>query len=133
MWTISCGCLFRRFTRRPAEDSDAESLKETSSAGSSDCEAERQSKNVLDGALGKHNLISLNTQRMRKLTMREKPPNSSSNDETEIYSSPEVPPVFEYFEQEQPHHRQPLYDKVSPLYLRFMYWALYSSTFFVPT
>ncbi|XP_041018256.1 uncharacterized protein LOC121260440 isoform X3 [Juglans microcarpa x Juglans regia] len=47
---------------------------------------------------------------MRKLTLRDKPANSSSNDKPEVYSSPKLP-VFEYFEQEQPHHRQPLYDK----------------------
>ncbi|KAG2697551.1 hypothetical protein I3760_07G111600 [Carya illinoinensis] len=122
----------RLFTRRPGEDSDAGSPGETCSAGSSDCEAERQSKNVVDGARGNHNLISLNSQRMRKLTLREKPANSSSNDEPEVYSSPELP-IFEYFEQEQPHHRRPLYDKVSNLASQFPELLLYRSYDLLPT
>ena len=87
--------------RRPSEDSDAESTRETSSAGSSDCETDRGVKGGVDGAWGKHNSQRIN-----------RPPMSSSSDEVEIGKSPGLL-VFEYFEQEQPHHRKPLYDKAS--------------------
>lgn len=108
------------FTRKPGEDSDAESSRETSSAGSSDCEAERRAKSVVDGMRGPHNLMTLNSQRMSKLTLRDKPPLNSFSDEAEVCSSPGLL-VFEYFEQQQPHHRPPLYDKASPFSLRFVY------------
>lgn len=96
-----------------------ESSRETSSAGSSDCEAERRGKGV-DGAWVQHNLMNLNSQRLSRITLREKHPMSSSSHETEVYNSHELL-VFEYFEQEQPHHRQPLYDKAShwPCYLTY--------------
>ena len=68
---------------------------------------------------------------MSRLTLRDKPPLSSSGDETEVCSSPGKI-VFEYFEQEQPHHRQPLYDKASWFSLRFEYSALSPFIFFCP-
>lgn len=57
--------------------------------------------------------MNSNSQRLSRITLRDKHPMSSSSDETEVHNSPGLL-VFEYFEQEQPHHRQPLYDKVSP-------------------
>ncbi|XP_044493267.1 uncharacterized protein LOC123216769 isoform X2 [Mangifera indica] len=99
---------------RPGEDSDVESSRETIGAGSSDCEAERHAKRVVDGTWGQHNLVSLNFQRLNRLTLRDKPPMNLFSNETEVCSSPGLL-VFEYLEQEQPHHRQPLYDKVSSL------------------
>ncbi|KAM3735710.1 hypothetical protein ACB098_10G107400 [Castanea mollissima] len=118
--------------RRPGEDSDAESSRETSSAGSSDCEAERRAKSIVDGLQGKHDLMSLNNQRMSRLTLRDKPPLSSSGDETEVCSSPGKI-VFEYFELEQPHHRQPLYDKISNLATQSPELRLYRSCDLLPT
>lgn len=103
--------------RRPGDDSDAESSRETSSAGSSDCEAERRVKGVVDGGWGRHNLVNSNSQRLSRLTLRDKHPMSSSSDENEVNNSSGLL-AYEYFEQEQPHHRRPLYDKVSPLHWR---------------
>lgn len=100
--------------RRPGEDSDAESSRETSGAGSSDCEAERRAKGVACVTQGQQNLMNVNLQILNRLTLRDKPTRSSSSDETEVCNSPGLL-VFEYLEQEQPHHRQPLYDKVSSL------------------
>lgn len=100
--------------RRPGEDSDAESSRETSGAGSSDCEAERRAKGVACATQGQQNLMNVNLQILNRLTLRDKPTRSSSSDETEVCNSPGLL-VFEYLEQEQPHHRQPLYDKVSSL------------------
>ncbi|XP_062178236.1 uncharacterized protein LOC133883061 [Alnus glutinosa] len=107
--------------RKPGEDSDAESSRETSSAGSSDCEPERRAKSVVDGMRGPHNPMTLNSQRMSRLTLSDKPPLNSSSDEAEVCSPPGLL-VFEYFEQEQPHHRPPLFDKAGPFSLRFVYF-----------
>lgn len=75
---------------------------------------------VVDGGWGRENLMNLNSQRLNRLTLRDQHPLSSSSDETEVYNSPGSL-VFEYFELEQPHHRKPLYDKVSPFPWRFNY------------
>lgn len=112
--------------RRPADDSDAESSRETSSAGSSDCEAERRVKGAVDGGWGRQNLMNSNSQRLGRLTLRDQHPMSSSSDETEVYNSPGSL-VFEYFEQEQPHHRKPLYDKISTLASQFPELKMYRS------
>ena len=81
---------------------------------------------------GPHNPMTLNSQRMSRLTLRDKPPLNSSSDEAEVCCSP-GPLVFEYFEQEQPHHRPPLYDKASPFSLWLVYWALSSFICFLLT
>ncbi|OMO63921.1 hypothetical protein CCACVL1_22185 [Corchorus capsularis] len=106
--------------RRPTEDSDAESSRETSSAGSSDCETDRRVKGGIDGAWGQHN-----SQRMNR------PPMSSSSDEVEVCKSPGLL-VFQYFEQEQPHHRKPLYDKISSLASQFPEITMYKSCDLLP-
>ncbi|RVW64843.1 hypothetical protein CK203_052002 [Vitis vinifera] len=80
----SCEHLLPYAIRRPGEESDAESSRETSSAGSSDCEAERRAKGVADGAWSQHNPMNLNSQRMSRLSLREKSHMSSSSDEAEI-------------------------------------------------
>lgn len=113
--------IFLISTRRPGDDSDAESSRETSSAGSSDCEVERRAKGVADGTLDQHN--HLNLQRLNTLTLRDKPPLSSSSEETEVCNT-HGSLIFEYLEQEQPHHRQPLYDKASSFSRRIAYFAL---------
>ncbi|XP_048337458.2 uncharacterized protein LOC125424337 [Ziziphus jujuba] len=116
--------------RRPGDDSDAESSRETSSAGSSDCEAERRVKGV-DGVWVQHNLMNLNSQRLSRITLRDKHPTSSSSDETEVHNPPGLL-IFEYFEQEQPHHRQPLYDKISNLASQFPELRMYRSCDLLP-
>ncbi|XVF22150.1 hypothetical protein REPUB_Repub12eG0148800 [Reevesia pubescens] len=106
--------------RRPSEGSDAESSRETSSAGSSDCETDRRVKGGVDRAWGQHH-----SQRMNR------PPMSSSSDEVEVGKSPGLL-VFEYFEQEQPHHRKPLYDKISSLASQFPEIKRYRSCDLLP-
>ena len=124
----SCEHLLPYAIRRPGEESDAESSRETSSAGSSDCEAERRAKGVADGAWSQHNPMNLNSQRMSRLSLREKSHMSSSSDEAEVCNSPGLR-VFEYLEQEQPHIRKPLADKASPISWRLFYltWASFIS------
>lgn len=104
--------------RRPGEESDVESSRETSSAGSSDCEAERRAKSVVDGSCSHQKLVNLNSQRMNGLSLREKSVMSSSSDEAEMSSSPGTL-LFEFLEHEQPYNRRPLTDKVSLLASQF--------------
>ncbi|XP_059625627.1 uncharacterized protein LOC132268799 [Cornus florida] len=91
--------------RRPGEESDAESSRETSSGGSSDC---------ADGSGSQNILVNMNSQRIDTLSLREKSVMNSSSDEAEICNSPGSL-LFEYLEHEQPHNRKPLTDKVSVL------------------
>ncbi|XP_057494161.1 uncharacterized protein LOC130779511 [Actinidia eriantha] len=100
--------------RRPGEESDAKSSRETSSGGSSDCEADRRAKGVGDGSWSRKNFINLNCQGMNRLSLREKPLVCSSSDETETCTSPGTL-LFEYLEQEPPHNRKPLPDKAISL------------------
>ncbi|XP_022757922.1 uncharacterized protein LOC111305030 [Durio zibethinus] len=105
---------------RPSEDRDGEPSRETNSAGSSDCETDSRVKSGVDGVWGQHN-----SHRMSR------PPMSSSSDEVEVDESPGLL-VFEYFEQEQPHHRKPLYDKISSLASQFPEIRLYRSCDLLP-
>ncbi|XVF32829.1 hypothetical protein REPUB_Repub17cG0116400 [Reevesia pubescens] len=106
--------------RRTSEASDAESSRETSSAGNSDCETDRRVKSGVDGAWGQHNSLRINRPRM-----------SSSSEEVEVGKSPGLL-VFEYFEQEQPRHRKPLYDKISSLTSQFPEIRMYRSCDLLP-
>ncbi|KAI7980555.1 hypothetical protein LOK49_Contig136G00007 [Camellia lanceoleosa] len=118
--------------RRPGEESDAESSRETSSGGSSDCEADRRAKYVVDGSQSQQNLMNLNSQRMNRLSLRDESLMSSSSDEAEICNSPGML-LFEYLEQEQPYNRKPLIDKVSILVSQFEDLRLYRSCDLLPT
>ncbi|GLT56223.1 hypothetical protein SLA2020_292830 [Shorea laevis] len=118
--------------RRPGEVTDAESSRETSSGGSSDCEAERWSRSGVDGSQGQHNIINSFSQKMNRLTLSDKPHLSSSCDEAEVSKSPGML-IYEYLEQEQPHHRKPLYDKVSSLVTQFPEISKYRSSDLLPS
>ncbi|MBA0831939.1 hypothetical protein Goarm_016365, partial [Gossypium armourianum] len=87
--------------RTTGDIGDAESSREISSAGTSDSETDRRVKGGIDGAWAHHN-----SQRTNGSSL------STSSDEVEVGKSNGLL-VFEYFEQEQPHHRKPLYDKAS--------------------
>ncbi|KAL2535502.1 uncharacterized protein Fot_16893 [Forsythia ovata] len=80
--------------------------RETSSAGSNDCEADKRSKSTVDGCWNHQNAHQPN-----RLLLRDKFFQSSSNDEAGIPNLPGLL-LFEYLEQEQPHLRKPLIDKV---------------------
>lgn len=99
---------------RPGEEGDAESSRETSSGGSSDCEVERRSISSSDGLRNQHSLVNLNAQRLNRLSLSDKAVMVSSSDETELSKSLGQL-MFEYLEHEQPHHRRPLADKVHQL------------------
>ncbi|KAH1081230.1 hypothetical protein J1N35_020991 [Gossypium stocksii] len=101
--------------RRTSDIGDAESSREISSAGSSDSETDRRVKGGFDGAWAHHNSQRANGS-----------PMSTSSDEVEVGKSNGLL-VFEYFEQEQPHHRKPLYDKISSLAFQFPEIRMYRS------
>lgn len=67
--------------------------------------------------------MNVNLRILNRLTLRDKPTRSASSNETEVCNSPGLL-VFEYLEQEQPHHRQPLYDKASTYSQILAYFAL---------
>lgn len=114
--------------RRPCENSDAESSREMSSSGSTDCDSERQTKSSGD----RPNLIGANSLRIGGPSLRDVPPLSLSGDESEVSNSTELL-IFEYLEQEQPRHRQPLTDKVSVLASQFPALSMYSSYDLLPS
>lgn len=95
-------------------EGDAESSRETSSGGSSDCEVERRSISSSDGMRNQHSLVNLNAQRLNRLSLSDKAVMGSLSDESEISKSLGQL-IFEYLEHEQPHHRRPLVDKVHHL------------------
>lgn len=118
--------------RRPGDDSDAESSRETSSAGSSDCETEKRGRGSVDSAWMQRNLMNVNSQRLSRISVRDRPPLSSSSDETEVCNYPGQL-VYEYFEREQPHFRPPVYDKVTSLASQFPDLKKYRSCDLLPS
>lgn len=99
-------------------EGDAESSRETSSGGSSDCEVERRSISSSDGLRNQHSLVNLNAQRLNRLSLSGKAVMGSLSDESEISKSLGQL-MFEYLEHEQPHHRRPLADKIAVLASQF--------------
>ncbi|XP_039013908.1 uncharacterized protein LOC120143740 isoform X1 [Hibiscus syriacus] len=91
-----------------------------SDAGSSDSETDRRVKGGVDGAWSQHNSKSTNRSHI-----------SSSSDDVQVDKSAQLL-VFEYFEQEQPHHRKPLYDKISSLASQFPGIRMYRSSDLLP-
>ncbi|KAF9677954.1 hypothetical protein SADUNF_Sadunf08G0161600 [Salix dunnii] len=100
--------------RRPGEESDTESSRETSSDGSSDYGAERVTNNGVWEPWSQLNVTDANIQSLNRLSLRNKPFRGSSSDECEI----SIPPgrlIFEYMEYASPFTRQPLADQASSL------------------
>lgn len=104
--------------RRPGEEGDADSSRETSSGGSSDCEVERRSISSSDGLRNQHSLVNVNAQRFDRLSLSDKAVTGSSSNEAEVSKSVGLL-MFEYLEHEQPHHRRPLADKIAVLASQF--------------
>ncbi|XP_011042731.1 PREDICTED: uncharacterized protein LOC105138374 [Populus euphratica] len=104
--------------RRPGEESDTESSRETSSDGSCDYGAERVASNGVWEPWSQLNVTDANIQSLNRLSLRNKPFRGSSSDECEI-SNPPGPPIFEYMEYASPFTRQPLADQISVLASQF--------------
>ena len=84
--------------RRPGEDSDAESSRGTSRTGGSSCETQKRAGGAVEGKWLPHNMIKLNSQRLSRLTLRNRFPMTSLNYEVEVCNSIGLL-EFEYFEQ----------------------------------
>lgn len=97
--------------RRSGEKGNAESSRGTSSAGSSDHEADGRTNCATDVAWNRQNIVNLNS--LNSLSLREKSLTSSSGNEGEQPSNSSGLLVFEYLEREQPYFRKPLTDKAS--------------------
>ncbi|KAG5554529.1 hypothetical protein RHGRI_012172 [Rhododendron griersonianum] len=93
--------IFRDLKKRPAEESDAYSSRETSSDGGSECGAERGT-NHAQGAWSQHNNMRAIAQSFNRLSV----------DKGEI-SDPPGFLLFEYFDSAPPFSREPLADKAS--------------------
>ncbi|GKV31405.1 hypothetical protein SLEP1_g40096 [Rubroshorea leprosula] len=112
--------------RRPGEESDTESSRETSSDDSSDYGVGRQANNVVQGAWSQHNSADVNIHRLDIQSLKSRQFASSSSDESEI-CNPSDQLIFEYLEHALPFTREPLADKISFLASRFPELRTYRS------
>lgn len=71
-------------------------------------------EDAVEGSSNHSKLLNVNSERLGRITLKDKPLMASSSDETEVCHSPELP-VFEYFDWDQPHFRPPIFDKASSL------------------
>lgn len=86
----------------------------------------------VDGGWNQQNAVKINSQWLNRLSLSDKLIKSSSSDESNTCIPPELP-VFEYLEQEQPHHRKPLSDKISALASQFPELRMYRSCDLLPS
>lgn len=113
--------------RRPGEESDADSLKETSSDDSSECGAgASRIANKVHGNWSQQNIIASTIDGIKHLSLKKDSLLESSGDENEIGNSPGLL-AFEYFERNQPYGREPLADKISGLASKFPELKTYKS------
>lgn len=118
--------------RRPGEESDAESSRETSSDGSSDTGAERRINAFVHGTWSQQNIADANIQNFSGLSLRNKPFVGSSSEESEICNPPGQL-IFEYLEHDPPFSREPLADKIGILASRFPELRTYKSCDLLPS
>lgn len=112
--------------RRPGEESDSMSSRESSSDSSSDYRLERGANNGVNGAWSQPNIADANILGLKRLSLRNKTLTGSSSDESENCSPPGQL-VFEYFEYDPPFSREPLADKIQVLTTRFPELKTYKS------
>ncbi|XP_020224929.1 uncharacterized protein LOC109806826 [Cajanus cajan] len=110
--------------RKPSQESDSESARETSSDSSSGYCHERGAKNV-HGSRNHLNVLDASNHALERVSQG-KPFMGSSSDETESCNPPGQL-IFEYFEHETPYNREPLANKISDLERQFpelkTYWS----------
>ncbi|KAH1088411.1 hypothetical protein GLYMA_07G243400v4 [Glycine max] len=110
--------------RKPSQESDSESARETSSDSSSGYCHERGAKSV-HGSRNHLNVMDASNHTLERVSQG-KPFMGSSSDETESCSPPGQL-IFEYFEHETPYNREPLANKISDLARQFpelkTYWS----------
>ncbi|KAJ0093711.1 hypothetical protein Patl1_24954 [Pistacia atlantica] len=76
--------------RRPGEESDADTSRETSSDGSSDVGVERRINAFVQGSWSQQNTSDENSQKLNRLSLRNKPLMGSSSDEILASGFPEL-------------------------------------------
>ncbi|VVA24654.1 PREDICTED: Protein of unknown function DUF789 [Prunus dulcis] len=113
--------------RRPGDESDAESSRETSSDGSSDYGTERGLNGAPYSALSWQNVADVNGHGWNRALPRNKPFNGSSSDESGEVCNPPGQLIFQYMEHDQPFGREPLADKISVLASQFPELRTYRS------
>ncbi|XP_008223282.1 PREDICTED: uncharacterized protein LOC103323102 [Prunus mume] len=113
--------------RRPGDESDAESSRETSSDGSSDYGTERGLNGAPYSALSWQNVADVNGHGCNRALPRNKPFNGSSSDESGEVCNPPGQLIFQYMEHDQPFGREPLADKISVLASQFPELRTYRS------
>ncbi|OWM71153.1 hypothetical protein CDL15_Pgr011280 [Punica granatum] len=102
--------------RRPGEESDTDSSRETSSNGSIEVGLFRGANGTLHGVYKQPTEIDV--QRFNGLSLKDRPSCDSSSDEAEI-PNPPGQLLFEYLERDPPYSREPLVDKISMLASKF--------------
>ncbi|KAL4386756.1 hypothetical protein GQ457_09G024310 [Hibiscus cannabinus] len=114
--------------RRPGEESDTESSRETSSDGSnSDSGMGRRANHVVQGSQSQLNVADSNIERLTRLSLRNRSFRGSSSDESDGCNPPGQQLIFEYLEHDQPFSREPLADKIAVLASRFPSLKTYRS------
>ncbi|CAJ1940913.1 unnamed protein product [Sphenostylis stenocarpa] len=110
--------------RKPSQESDSESARETSSDSSSGYCHERGAKTV-HGSRNHLNVLDASNHALERVSQG-KPFMGSSSDETESCNPPGQL-IFEFFEHESPYNREPLATKISDLERQFpelkTYWS----------
>ncbi|KAL1334881.1 hypothetical protein HN51_063833 [Arachis hypogaea] len=110
--------------RKPSQESDSESARETSSDSSSGYCHERGT-NSIPNIRNHLNISDANNHGLERVS-GSMPFVSSSSDETQSCNPPGQK-IFEYFERETPYNRAPLADKISDLARHFpelkTYWS----------
>lgn len=117
--------------RRPGEESDSMSSRESSSDSSSDCGAERGANGVVHGAWNQQNITEANIQGLKRVSLRNKTSGSSSDEIQNCNPSGQL--VFQYLEHDPPFSREPLADKISVLASRFPELRTYKSSDLSPS
>ncbi|XP_024024988.1 uncharacterized protein LOC21388361 [Morus notabilis] len=118
--------------RKPGDESDAESSRETTSDGSSEYGAEKGFNNAVHGAWSRNNTTEPNIYGWKGVSSKSKPSMGSSSDESETCNPPGRL-VFEYLERDPPYSREPLADKISVLASQFPELRTYRSCDLLPS
>lgn len=110
--------------RKPSQESDSESARETSSDSSSGYCHERGAKSA-HGSRNHLNVLDASNHALERVSQGI-PFMGSSSDDTESCNPPGQL-IFEYFERETPYNREPLANKISDLARQFpelkTYWS----------
>lgn len=96
------------YYRKPSQESDSESARETSSDSSSGYCQERGTNSV-HGTRNHLNVLDASNHGLERVSLS-MPFMGSSSDETQSCNPPGQK-IFEYFERETPYNREPLADK----------------------